>query len=339
MQPLKTVILALAMVLAPGAMAQTTAPAEAPTSATSQGKVGRGDPAIAAELPAVSKSSQQTPDTTIGQPIPNGYELQPQVTPVGRQARWMHDWILMPTIVGISILVLMLLLYASWRYRAKANPVPSKVSHNTTIEVIWTLAPVAILLVIALFSFDLLHAQQKPPGKNAITIKAIGNQWYWSYEYPDNGGIEITANMLPEAEAKRRGEPRLLATDNRLVLPVGVPIRLQTTSNDVIHAFAVPAFWAQMDAVPGRINETSFTVERPGVYYGQCNNICGARHAFMPIAIEAVSLAEFNRWVVAKGGNPKGMAPRAVDTVPGSAPVPALANPGAAATVPPAPKS
>jgi cytochrome c oxidase subunit II len=338
MQPLKTVILALAMALAPTAMAQTTAPAEAPTTAPATAPLGKGDPAIAAQLPAVAPAA---PDARVGQPIPKGYEIQTQVTPVGRQAEWMHNWILMPIITAISVFVLLLLFWASWRYRAKANPVPSKVSHNTTIEVIWTLAPVGILLVIALFSFDLLHAQFKPPGKDAITLKAIGNQWYWSYEYPDNGGFEVTANMLPDAEAKKRGEPRLLATDNRVVLPVGVPIRLQTTSNDVIHAWAIPAFWTQMDAVPGRINEASFLIEKPGVYYGQCNNICGARHGFMPIAVEAVSLTDFNRWVVSKGGKPKGAAgaPSAPDAVPASAPIPASAIPGAAATIPPAPKS
>lgn len=315
MQPLKTFILALAMAFAPAALAQEAVPAPKttapPVAAT---PIGSGDPAIAAQLPAVAPAA---PDAKVGQPVPKGYELQTQVTPVGRQAEWMHNWILMPIITAISIFVLLLMLWASWRYRAKANPVPSKVSHNTTIEVIWTLAPVGILLVIALFSFDLLHAQFKPVGKDAITLKAIGNQWYWTYEYPDNGDFEVTANMLPDEEAKKRGEPRLLATDNRVILPVGVPIRLQTTSADVIHAWAIPAFWTQMDAVPGRINEASFLIEKPGVYYGQCNNICGARHGFMPIAVEAVSLAEFNRWVISKGGKPKG-APDAPAAAPAS---------------------
>jgi cytochrome c oxidase subunit II len=312
MQPLKTVILALAMAFAPAALAQTTAPAQAPTTAAAPAT--KGDPATTAAQPDLPRTA---PSMAAGQPVPKGYELQTQVTPVGRQAEWMHNVILMPIITAISIFVLLLLFWASWRYRAKANPVPSKVSHNTTIEVIWTLAPVAILLVISLFSFDLLHAQFKPVGKDAITLKAVGNQWYWTYEYPDNGGFEITSNMLPDAEAKKRGEPRLLATDNRVFLPVGVPIRLQTTSNDVIHAWALPAFWTQMDAVPGRINEASFLIEKPGVYYGQCGNICGARHGFMPITVEAVSLADFNRWVISKGGKPKG-APDAPAAAPAS---------------------
>jgi cytochrome c oxidase subunit 2 len=157
-----------------------------------------------------------------------------------------------------------------------------------------------------------------------MTIKAIGNQWYWTYEYPDNGGFELVSNMLPDAQAKANGEPRLLAVDNRVVVPVGVPIRLLVTSNDVIHAWYVPAFWTQMDAVPGRINEASFTVDRPGVYYGQCNNICGARHAFMPITVQAVSPADFAKWVAARGGTPKGVKPGA----------PAIVSPESKATQP-----
>ncbi len=304
MTPIKTIFLALAMTFAPAVLAQAAAPVTTAALAAAATPAA-ADNGTSYALPTVA------PTTEVGQPVPKGYEIQTQVTPIGRQALWMHNWILMPTITVISIFVLLLLFYVSFRYRASANPVPSKVSHNTTIEVIWTLVPVAILLVISLFSFDLLHAQFVPPGKNAITIKAIGNQWYWTYQYPDNGDFEITANMLPDAEAKKRGEPRLLATDNRVVVPVGVPIRLQTTSNDVIHAWAVPAFWTQMDAVPGRINETSFTVDKPGVYYGQCNNICGARHGFMPITVQAVSAEEFARWIASKGGNMKGAAPAA----------------------------
>ncbi len=264
------------------------------------------------------------PTQGIGMPSPRAIDIQPQVTPNGRRALWMHTYILMPIIVGISVFVLGLLFWASWRFRRSANPVPSKTTHNTLIEVVWTLVPVLILVGIAIPSISLLAAQYKPPGKDAITIKAIGNQWYWSYEYMDNGGFEITANMLPDAEAKKRGEPRLLATDNRVVVPVGVPIRLLTTSNDVIHAWSVPAFWTQMDAVPGRINQTSFTVEKPGVYYGQCYQICGARHGFMPITVEAVSPADYAIWVASKGGVTKGEKPSAsaaATPVPSPAPV------------------
>jgi cytochrome c oxidase subunit II len=272
--------------------------------------------APAAATPAVAAPAATAPTDGIGMPHERGIALQKQVTPTGEQALWMHNVILMPIIVGISVFVLALLFWASFRYRAKANPVPSKTSHNTLIEVIWTLVPVLILVGIAIPSISLLAEQYKPPGKNAITVKAIGNQWYWSYEYPDHGGFEITANMLKDEDAKAKGEPRLLAVDNRIVVPVGVPIRLLTTSNDVIHSWAVPAFWTKMDAVPGRINEVSFTIDKPGVYYGQCSELCGARHGFMPIAVEAVTADKFAQWVAAKGGTMPGAAKSAAAATP-----------------------
>jgi cytochrome c oxidase subunit II len=297
---LKAGLFAVGLMLAPATFAQQAAPAVTASPARA-----------AVATPAVAAPAASAPVAGIGQPVAGGLGIQTQVTPNGRDALWMHDALLMPIIVAISLFVLGLLFWASFRYRRKANPVASKTSHNTLIEVAWTLIPVLILVVISVPSISLLAAQYKPVGKNAITIKAIGNQWYWSYEYPDNGGFEVTANMLPDAEAKKRGEPRLLATDNRVVLPVGVPIRLLTTSNDVIHAWAVPAFWTQMDAVPGRINEASFTIEKPGVYYGQCNQICGARHGYMPITVEAVSKEAFAAWVASKGGTMKGEKPAA----------------------------
>ena len=251
-----------------------------------------------------------TAEAGIGHPVAGRYGLQPQVTNNGRFAHWFHDSILVPLIVAICVLVLLLLLWVVFRFRRAANPVPSKTSHNTAIEIIWTLAPVLILVLIAVPSIGLLQAQFKPAPAGAVTLKAIGNQWYWSYQYPDNGGFEITANMLKEKDQVAKGErfrtdadgPRLLAADNRVVLPVGVPIRLITTSQDVIHSWAMPAFWIKLDAVPGRLNETSFTIEKPGLYFGQCSELCGARHAFMPIAVEAVPPAQFAAWVRAKGG-------------------------------------
>ena len=303
----KTGLLAFGLILAPASLAQPASTAVTETSA----------PTVSADAPVVLPAVT-APVAGVGQPVPGGLGIQPQVTPNGRSALWMHDALLMPIIVIISLVVLALLLWASFRYRRAANPVASKTAHNTTIEVLWTLLPVLILVAISIPSISLLAAQYKPPGKDAITLKAIGNQWYWSYEYPDNGGFEITANMLPDAEAKKRGEPRMLATDNRVVLPVGVPIRLLTTSNDVIHAWAIPAFWTQMDAVPGRINEASFTIEKTGVYYGQCNQICGARHAYMPITVEAVSQEQFALWVASKGGTMKGAKPTAPAAAPAS---------------------
>ncbi len=317
---LKRFFIGVALVTTPPTLAQPVPPAvtESAPAATAVA------PTVATTAPVVAAPAARAPVAGVGQPVPGGIGIQGQVTPNGRDALWMHNALLMPIIVGISLFVLGLLFWASFRFRRKVNPVASKTSHNTAIEVAWTLIPVLILLVISVPSIKLLAAQYKPVGKDAITLKAIGNQWYWSYEYPDNGGFEVTANMLPDAEAKKRGEPRLLATDNRVVLPINTPIRLLTTSNDVIHAWAVPAFWTQMDAVPGRINEASFTIEKPGVYYGQCNQICGARHGYMPIAVEAVSKEAFAVWVASKGGTMKGAKPAtaaAVTPVVPSAPV------------------
>ena len=278
-------------------VAPTTANATAPAAPTSPDLAMDGAPAMTARA-------------DVGHPLPGHYGLQRQVTTNGQFAHWFHDSILLPLIVAICVLVLLLLAWVVFRYRRSANPVPSKTSHNTVIEVIWTLAPVIILVLIAVPSIGLLQAQFKPAPAGAVTLKAIGNQWYWSYQYPDNGGFEITANMLKEKDQVAKGErfrtdadgPRLLATDNRIVLPVGVPIRLITTSQDVIHSWAVPAFWIKLDAVPGRLNETSYTIKEPGLYFGQCSELCGARHAFMPIAVEAVPPAQFAAWVRAKGG-------------------------------------
>ena len=261
---------------------------------------------------AVDGAPAMAIDPKVGQPVDGLITIQPQVTPTGRKALWFHDVLLMPVIVGISVLVLFLLAWVAVFYRRAANPVASKTSHNTILEVLWTGVPVLILLGLALPSIGLLQAQFKPAPKNAVTLKAIGNQWYWSYQYPDNGGFEITSNMLKESTDPNFGKgdrarqavdgPRLLATDNRVVLPINTPIRLITTSNDVIHSWAIPAFWIKLDAVPGRLNETSFTIDKEGVYFGVCSELCGARHGYMPITVEAVTPAVYAQWVKAKGG-------------------------------------
>ena len=352
---LKAILLAVGLLagVAGQAMAQKPAQTPPPVAAPAQPGVTVGAAKVAA-APAVAAPAAANdpmlaldggpavlPTAGIGQPVDRHIGVQPQVTPTGRRAAWMHDVILVPVITVISIFVLALLMWVMFRYRRAANPVASKTSHNTTIEVIWTLLPVIILVVIAVPSIGLLQAQFKPAPSNAITLKAIGNQWYWSYQYPDNGGFEITSNMLKEAGATGAGErartdadgPRLLATDNRVVLPVGVPIRLITTSNDVIHSWAMPAFWIKLDAIPGRINETSFTIEKPGVYFGQCSELCGARHGYMPITVAAVDKATFDRWVVSKGGTAKGTAPAAAVGTPtpgtpaAEAPAPGVAVP------------
>jgi cytochrome c oxidase subunit 2 len=324
-------MLAVGLVLAGIGAASAQAPTTAAPSA-SAGRQAAAAPAGAASVAPTTAAAAPTaqPDSPllamdgapamspvahVGQPTDGVTYLQPQVTKNGRFAHWFHDVILFPVTVAVSLLVLALLVWVVIRYRQAANPVPSRTSHNTVIEVIWTLAPVAALVAIAVPSIGLLQAQFKPAPAGAVTLKAIGNQWYWSYQYPDNGGFEITANMLKEKGQAQAGErtrtdadgPKLLAADNRIVLPVGVPIRLITTSNDVIHSWAMPAFWIKLDAVPGRLNETSFTIEKPGVYFGQCSELCGARHGFMPIAVEAVAPAQFAAWVKAKGGTmPKG---------------------------------
>ena len=266
----------------------------------------------------------------VGQPTPGAIGLQPGVTPLKLDATFFHNVLLLPIITVITLFVLALLVWVMVRYNKKANPTPAKWSHNTTIEVVWTIVPVLILMFIAIFSFRLLYAYHDMP-KPYMTVKATGYQWYWGYEYPDNGISEFVSNVLPEEKAKAQKVPYLLATTEPLVVPVGKPIRVQVTGADVIHAFAVPAFGVISDAVPGRLNETWFTIEKPGVYYGNCRELCGVDHAYMPIEVRAVSQAEFDAWVASKGGYKVGAAP-----APAAAPATATAA-APAATAAPAP--
>ncbi len=263
------------------------------------------------EAAAAEATAGYTPMApTEGKGMPTSYEddalasmtFQDQYSADGAYALWMHDIILLPIITIISLFVLGLLLWVIVRYNRRANPVPSKTTHNTLIEVVWTIVPVIILVVIAVPSISLLARQYETPPEEAVTIKAIGYQWYWGYEYPDHGGFEVISNMLSEADALENGEPHLLAVDKRMVVPAGVPLRIQTTAADVIHAFAVPSLWFKMDAVPGRLNEKLLTIEEPGVYYGQCSELCGARHGYMPIAVEALPMEEFEAWVAEQPG-------------------------------------
>lgn len=329
----KTILAAAGLMLVSAGASAQEAPAAAPTAATVNSAEAAPAPAAtpAAANPALAQDGAfaMSPKPHIGVPTARAIGIQPQVTKNGQRAHWFHDAILLPVITVISLFVLALLLYVMWAFRKKEHREPSKTSHNTLIEVIWTLAPVIILVALAVPSIGLLSAQFKPAPANAVTLKAVGNQWYWTYQYPDHGGFEITANMLKEKNEVGAGErfrtdadgPRLLAADNRIVLPVGVPIRLLTTANDVIHSWAVPAFWIKLDAVPGRINETSFTIEKPGLYFGQCSELCGARHGYMPIAVEAVSPAEFAAWIAAKGGTMPGSKPAAAAAAPAAAPM------------------
>ena len=286
--------------------------AAAPTPVTA-------DPAAATAAPAPAPSIDFVAPTA-GYGVPDGRKgLQTQVTAIGQRAADFHDGPLLWMCFAISIFVLLLLGYTMFRFRRGANPTPSRTSHNTMLEVVWTLVPVLILVGIAIPSIRLIRAQYSPPPAD-VTIKVIGNQWYWTYQYPDNGGFEVVANMLKEQKDVKAGErfrtdadgPPLLAVDERIVIPVGRVVKFIVTSNDVIHDFAVPAFWTKIDATPGRLNETWVKVDRPGVYFGQCSELCGARHGFMPIAVEVVSDATFNAWLASKGGTPRGAKPAVV---------------------------
>lgn len=290
------------------AMAQEAA---APAAAVESMAAPADNAAANAAAPAAEKVAapeRMKPTEGIGMPSPGEYTIQKQFSPTGREALWIHDALLLPIITVISLFVLGLMLYIVVRFRRAANPVPSKTAHNTFIEIVWTVVPVLILVVIAVPSISLIAEQYKPAPKDALTVKVTGYQWYWGYEYPDQGIPEYVSNILPAEKALENGEPHLLAVDNRLVLPVGRPIRLIITAADVIHSFAVPSLWFKMDAVPGRLNERSIFIEKPGVYYGQCSELCGVKHGFMPIAIEARPVAEWEQWVRSQGGDPTAKA-------------------------------
>jgi cytochrome c oxidase subunit II len=227
------------------------------------------------------------------QPWQTGFML-----PASPNMRTIFDFneILFVIITAITIFVLLLLIYTMWRFAASRNPTPSKRAHNTLIEVLWTVIPVMILVGIAVPSFKQLYYLGQVPGNAELTLKAVAHQWYWSYEYPDNGGLKFDAFMLAEDQLKP-GDLRLLETDNRVVLPVDTTIRVIVTADDVIHAWAVPSLGAKTDAVPGRANAIWFRIDRPGTYYGQCSELCGVNHGFMPIRIDAVSKEDFAKWV------------------------------------------
>ena len=227
---------------------------------------------------------------------PKNWQLgfQESVTSIMNDVVFMHDYILMPIITAISVFVLFLLFYVCIKFRESKNPNPSKTTHNTFIEIVWTLIPCLILIVIAIPSFKLLYKQDIIP-KADVTVKAIGYQWYWGYEYPDQN-IYFESLMVEDKDLKP-GQPRLLATDTEVVVPVNKIVKVLITSNDVLHAWAIPAFGVKRDAVPGRINETWFKADKEGVYYGQCSELCGIKHAFMPITVRVVSEEKYLEWI------------------------------------------
>ena len=230
---------------------------------------------------------------SLGQPSPWQLGFQEAATPVMEYITWFHDFLLW--IIGaISLFVLLLLIYVMVRFNARSNPTPSRTTHNTLVEVAWTVVPVIILVAIAVPSFRLLFLQLDIP-KADITVKATGKQWFWTYSYPDDK-FEFDSLMVQEKDLKA-GQPRLLAVDNEMVVPVNKVVRVLTTGADVIHAFAVPSFGIKVDSIPGRINETWFKATREGMYYGQCSELCGKDHAFMPIAVRVVSDSAYAAWL------------------------------------------
>jgi cytochrome c oxidase subunit 2 len=225
----------------------------------------------------------------MGQPAPWEYKLQEAATPVMENITWFHNFLLW-LITGITLFVLVLLVLVVVKFNSKTNPVPSKTTHNTLIEVAWTLIPVLILVAVAVPSFRLLFLELNIPQAD-VTVKATGKQWFWCYAYPDNGPFEFDSLMAADKM------PRLLGVDNEMVVPVNKVVRVQTTGADVIHSFAIPAFGIKIDAVPGRLNETWFKATKEGMFYGQCSELCGKDHAFMPIAIRVVNDREFAAWI------------------------------------------
>jgi cytochrome c oxidase subunit II len=247
------------------------------------------------------------------QPVNGGIDFQPPATDVKADIISFHNMLLV-IITAITILVLGLLIWVVLRYNRAANPTPKTFTHNMTVEVIWTAVPVAILALIAVYSFPLLAEEERVFGgakvdpAEVVTIKAVGNSWFWQHEYQDYGGLQITSNMLPAEEARAAGKPALLATDAPILVPVNTYVRLLVTSNDVIHSWAMPSFGVKEDAIPGRINEGWFKVNKEGVFYGQCSELCGINHAFMPIEIQVVSKEAFEKWVIEQGGQPRVIA-------------------------------
>ena len=232
------------------------------------------------------------------EPVPWQLNLQPAVTPVMQKITEFHD-LLLVIIILISIFVLILLGVTMWKFGAKRNPVPTTTTHNTMLEMLWTVVPVIILVVIAVPSFKLLYLSDVTPAKVDMTIKATGNQWYWTYEYPDHGKFSFDSNMIPDNELKP-GQKRLLETDTVVLVPVNQTVRVQVTASDVLHAWAIPAFGVKIDGVPGRLNEIWFKATKEGTYYGQCSELCGVNHGFMPIRVDVVSKQKFDAWAAAQ---------------------------------------
>jgi len=255
---------------------------------------------------------------TAGQSAPGQIGLQAPVTEVAREIHSFYDFVNI-IIIAISLFVLGLMIYVMVRFRESANPTPSKTTHNTFLEVAWTVVPILILVAIAIPSFKLLMLQYTYP-KPDLTVKAIGNAWFWEHEYPDQGGFTITSNMLSDEEVAEKVKagiptPRLLAVDNEIVVPVNKNVHVLVTSNDVIHNWTIPSFGSKIDAVPGRLTSTWFKAEQEGIFYGQCSELCGMNHAFMPIAVRVVKQEVFDEWAGAMKAKDRKKAKEILDRV------------------------
>ena len=251
---------------------------------------------IFATLALISGLLFIAPDVLAAQPTEWQLGLQDAASPSAERIASFHNMLLY-IIAGITLFVLVLLVYVCVRFNAKANPVPSKTTHHVGLEVLWTIVPVIILIIIAVPSFKLLYYVDRV-AEPEMTLKVTGYQWYWGYEYPDHDGMSFSSYMIEDADIDpKKGQVRLLSTDNPVVLPIDTDIQVLVTAGDVLHAWAMPAFGVKTDSVPGRLNETWMNISKPGVYYGQCSEICGVKHAYMPIEIHALPKGDYETWV------------------------------------------
>ncbi len=273
---------------------------------------------VPATVVGLAFAAHAVADTVFGQPVSGAISLQPAASQIRRDVIFFHDDILLPIISLIVLLVLGLLITVIVRFNKRANPTPARFSHNTPIEVAWTVIPVLILMFIAIFSFKLLFEEHDMP-KPDLTVKVVGRQWNWDYEYPDQKIAAYTSTPMSETDAANNHVPYLLASTAPMIAPVGKVVRVLVTAEDVIHSFSVPAFGIKIDAVPGRMNQTWFKADRTGTFYGQCSQLCGINHAYMPIEVKVVSQPEFDAWVASKTA-PKPTVVAAATPTPAAAP-------------------
>jgi cytochrome c oxidase subunit 2 len=250
---------------------------------------------LAAALPAMIAASNVMAQV-VGAPKPGGIGFLPPVTGVAEDMFWFHDWILLPVIIGISLLVLTLIVYIVWRFNETANPAPSRRTHNGALEIAWTVLPALVLVIIAVPSFRLLAQQLIIPAPD-LTLKVTASQWHWNYGYPKSEGGFAFDSLYVEDKDLKPGQPRIITADHQLVVPINKVIELDVVSEDVIHSFSVPSFGIKIDAIPGRLNKAWFKADHEGMFYGQCSNICGIDHAFMPINVRVLSQPDYEAWL------------------------------------------